>query len=197
MGLPFHHVLWWWWSPGLILPCAYSRCAGRCTFCQMLPRQKLKLEKRIMTNGEEQRERPKFGPRPKFNSKNFDFKQELARLPFPVNIREVELSPSQQKRFLELVYNHQSDFLTMRWGFRSLWLPQAYYSDWRLRNPFTCHTIQFQFSCKLKCANVWILGSYKELYLSITQPIHIASGDQFVRSLERYACVSTSKLWMP
>ena len=31
-----------------------------------------------MTNGAEQRERPKFGPRPKFNSKNFDFKQELA-----------------------------------------------------------------------------------------------------------------------
>ena len=30
-----------------------------------------------MTNGE-QGERPKFGPRPKFNSKDFDFKQELA-----------------------------------------------------------------------------------------------------------------------
>ena len=29
------------------------------------------------TNGAEQGERPKFGPRPKFNSKNFDFKQEL------------------------------------------------------------------------------------------------------------------------
>ena len=60
------------------------------------------------TKGEEQRERPKFGPRPKFNSKNFDFKKELARLPFPVNIGEVELSPLQQKCFLELMYNHQS-----------------------------------------------------------------------------------------
>ena len=29
------------------------------------------------TNGEEQGERPKFGPRPKFNSKDYDFKKEL------------------------------------------------------------------------------------------------------------------------
>ena len=63
------------------------------------------------TKGEEQGERPKFGPRPKFNSKNFDFNKELARLPFPVNIGEVELSPPQQKCFLELVYDHQSIFL--------------------------------------------------------------------------------------
>ena len=63
-----------------------------------------------MTKGGEQGERPKFGPRPKFNSKNFDFNKELARLPFPVNIGEVELLPSQQKCFLELVYDHQSIF---------------------------------------------------------------------------------------
>ena len=31
-----------------------------------------------MTNRVEQEERPKFGPRPKFNSKNFDFNKELA-----------------------------------------------------------------------------------------------------------------------
>ena len=36
----------------------------------------------VTTNGGEQGERPKFGPRPKFNSKDFDFKQELVRLPF-------------------------------------------------------------------------------------------------------------------
>ena len=62
------------------------------------------------TNRVEQEERPKFGPRPKFNSKNFDFDKELARLPFPVNFGEVELSPSQQKRFLELIYDHQGIF---------------------------------------------------------------------------------------
>ena len=32
------------------------------------------------------------------------------QLPFPVNIGEVELSLSQQKCFLELVYDHQSVF---------------------------------------------------------------------------------------
>ena len=64
----------------------------------------------VMTKGGEQGERPKFGPRPKFDSKAFDFKQELVRLPFPVNIGEVELSLSQQKHFLELVYDHQSVF---------------------------------------------------------------------------------------
>ena len=63
-----------------------------------------------MTNQEEPEERPKFGPRPKFNSKNFDFDKELARLPFPVNFGEVELSPSQQKWFLELIYDHQGVF---------------------------------------------------------------------------------------
>ena len=31
-----------------------------------------------MMNGGEQEERPKFGPRPKFNSKDYDFKKELA-----------------------------------------------------------------------------------------------------------------------
>ena len=52
---------------------------------------------RNSTEGIEQKERPKFGPRPKFNSKKFDFDKELARLPFPVNFGGVELSPSQQK----------------------------------------------------------------------------------------------------
>ena len=61
-----------------------------------------------MTIREEQGERPKFGPHPKFDTTNFDFKEELDGLPFPVNIGEVELSLSQQKRFLELVYDHQS-----------------------------------------------------------------------------------------
>ena len=63
-----------------------------------------------MTKGGKQEERPKFGPRPKFNSKDYDFKKELVRLPFPLNIGEVELSLSQQKCFLELIYDHQSIF---------------------------------------------------------------------------------------
>ena len=37
-----------------------------------------KAEESVTTKGGEQGERPKFGPRPKFDSKAFDFKQELA-----------------------------------------------------------------------------------------------------------------------
>ena len=51
-------------------------------------------------------ERPKFGPRPDFNWK-FDFDKELGRLPFPVNMGEVEMTESQKKQFIWLIYDHQ------------------------------------------------------------------------------------------
>ena len=41
-------------------------------------------------------ERSKFGPQPQFDSPDFNFRKELDRLPFPVNIREVELTKVQQ-----------------------------------------------------------------------------------------------------
>ena len=62
------------------------------------------------TDKKEQGERSKFGPRPKFEDPDFDFKKELDPLPFPVNIGEVDMLKSQQKRFLELIYDHQSVF---------------------------------------------------------------------------------------
>ena len=61
-------------------------------------------------NRHEGDERPKFGPRPNFNNPEFDFKQELSRLPFPVNMGEVNMSELQQKQFLELIYDNQSVF---------------------------------------------------------------------------------------
>ena len=61
-----------------------------------------------MTN--EGGERPKFGSRPDFNNQKFDFKKELSWLPFPVNMGEVEMTESQQKRFIKLIYDHQSVF---------------------------------------------------------------------------------------
>ena len=69
-------------------------------FLSVLLETEIKAGETVMTNGEEQGERPKFGPRPKFNSKDFDFKQELAQLPFPVNIGEVELSAVTTETFL-------------------------------------------------------------------------------------------------
>ena len=47
-------------------------------------------------NKVEQGKRSKFGPQPKFNKPDFGFKEELERLPFPVNIGEVDMSKVQQ-----------------------------------------------------------------------------------------------------
>ena len=52
----------------------------------------------------------KFGPQPDFNNPNFDFHKELKRLPFPLNLGEVEMSRAQQVRFLELIYDNQVVF---------------------------------------------------------------------------------------
>ena len=37
----------------------------------------------------------KFGPQPDFDDPNFDFHKELERLPFPLNLGEVEMSKEQ------------------------------------------------------------------------------------------------------
>ena len=58
----------------------------------------------------EQGKRSKFGPQPKFDSPKFDFQKELDRIPFPIKIGEVEMSKSQQVRFLELIYDNQCVF---------------------------------------------------------------------------------------
>ena len=59
------------------------------------------------TSGEKPK---KFGSCPDFNSLNYDFDKELARLPFPLNLGKVDLSKNQQVRFLELIYDNQSVF---------------------------------------------------------------------------------------
>ena len=55
-------------------------------------------------------EKSKFGPRPNFNDPNFDFCKELERLPFPLNLGEVEMSKEQKVRFLKLIYDNQVVF---------------------------------------------------------------------------------------
>ena len=54
--------------------------------------------------------KPKFGPRPDFSSLIFDFDKELGRRPFSLNLGNVELSKSQQVRFLQLIYDNKSVF---------------------------------------------------------------------------------------
>ena len=54
--------------------------------------------------------RPKFGPIPDLESDDFDFKAELEKLPFELNIRETPLTVEQQKRFIKLIYENQEVF---------------------------------------------------------------------------------------
>ena len=54
--------------------CPHRRCRKKCFLLVSL---KLNTGVTDMTKGEEQGERPKFGPQPKFDSMDFDFKKEL------------------------------------------------------------------------------------------------------------------------
>ena len=55
-------------------------------------------------------EQPKFGPRPDTSSTDFDFKSELDRLPFTINISEAPLSREQQSCFIDLIYDNKEVF---------------------------------------------------------------------------------------
>ena len=94
-------------------------------------------------------EKPKFGPRPDFSSPNFDFDKELGRLPFPLNLGKVELSKSQQVRFLELIYDNKSVFSL---GDEDLGLcDHLKQTSLQLRtNQFTCRIELYQFSFRLR-----------------------------------------------
>ena len=52
-------------------------------------------------------DRPKIGPRPDLESEEFDFKTELEKLPFTLNIGEAPLIVEQQKQFIQLIYDNQ------------------------------------------------------------------------------------------
>ena len=53
---------------------------------------------------------PKFGPRPNFDDPNFDFKAELKRLPFEINLGDAPFSKEQQIKFLKIIYDNQAVF---------------------------------------------------------------------------------------
>ena len=55
-------------------------------------------------------EPPKFGPCPDTSRADFDFKTELDRLPFTINIGKAQLSKEQQNRFIDLIYDYKEVF---------------------------------------------------------------------------------------
>ena len=55
-------------------------------------------------------EQSKFGPCPDTSRADFDFKMELDRLPFTINISEAPLSREQQSCFIDLIYDYKEVF---------------------------------------------------------------------------------------
>ena len=59
---------------------------------------------------EEQKEPlPSFGPRPD-TTQDYDFKDEVEKLPFKFNLGDVPFSKEQKDRLLNLIYDHQKVF---------------------------------------------------------------------------------------
>ena len=57
-----------------------------------------------------EQEKPEFGERPDTSSADFDFQEELKRLPFTINIGEAPLTWEQQARFIDLIYEYKEVF---------------------------------------------------------------------------------------
>ena len=58
----------------------------------------------------EKDEKPSFGARPNTKDPDFDFKKELERLPFELNIGDTPLTREQQARLIDVIYDHTEVF---------------------------------------------------------------------------------------
>ena len=58
----------------------------------------------------EKDEKPSFGIRPNTKDPDFDFKKELERLPFELNIGDALLTRDQQARLIDVIYSHTEVF---------------------------------------------------------------------------------------
>ena len=67
----------------------------------------------------EKDEKPSFSVRPNTKDSDFDFKKELERLPFELNIGDALLTHEQQVHLINMIYDHTEVFryLTETWGF--------------------------------------------------------------------------------
>ena len=58
----------------------------------------------------EKDEKPSFSARPDTKNHNFDFKKELERLPFELNIGDAPLTREQQAHLIDVIYNYKQVF---------------------------------------------------------------------------------------
>ena len=103
-------------------------------------------------------EKPSFLTPPDFESDQFEFKKELERLPFTINIGEAPLTLEQQKRFIHLIYENQPVFSLYDGdlGF-SNWLKHSIptTTDKPVYLPHRQIPIQLQSDVK-KCLDAWL-----------------------------------------
>ena len=59
---------------------------------------------------DEKDEKPSFGARPNTKDPDFNFKKELERLPFELNIGDAPLTREQQARLIDVIYDHTEVF---------------------------------------------------------------------------------------
>ena len=102
-------------------------------------------------------EKPSFGARLNKKNPDFDFKKELERLPFELNIRDAPLTREQQARLIDVIYDHTEVFslLTETWG--SVMSSSTAYQQ-LLINQFICLIGKFLYNCNLKSGSVSITG---------------------------------------
>ena len=98
---------------------------------------------------------PKFGPRPNFDDPNFNFKEELKRLPFELNLGEAPLSREQQIKFLNIIYDNQAVF-SLHDGDLGYCVCTAY--QCHLINQSTYLIGQYQSNYNLRYVNAWTHG---------------------------------------
>ena len=105
----------------------------------------------------EKDEKPSFGIRLNTKNSDFDFKKELERLPFELNIGDTPLTHEQQAHLIDMIYDHTEVFryLTETWGFATS--SSTVYQQ-LLTNQFICLTGKSLYNCNLKSGSVSITG---------------------------------------
>ena len=93
MGLPDYPILRGQEYKSFLLLSTSSRGAGGSLFQTLWCLKILRVLKRLTIMELQARNRRNFGPRPDFNSPDYDFDKELARLPFPLKSGESPICP--------------------------------------------------------------------------------------------------------
>ena len=106
----------------------------------------------------EKDEKPSFGARPDTKNSEFNFKKELERLPFKLNIRNAPLTRKQQAPLFDVIYDHTEVFLFFNGdlGFCDVLkhsIPTT--TDKPVYLPHRQIPVQLQFKVR-KCLNNWL-----------------------------------------